>query len=211
MESINDLYESCKIQLLNKVPFNPPFSNIEDWMSASLNVSPLNISYDAKFSMLKVVFKDENDLEKFTNETIKKFKTVPLSRFIYQNFLKDTFDFYDNHLFLDFMSFNQLALRYISSISNIGFLQKELNINSLWKIYIMGPMRCVFFFQNEIGAEKYNEKENKDYLIDKFFAFLKKNDEFNLISKKDIVVNIDIKETLEVKYQGSMQFYSKDH
>lgn len=201
------LYESSKKLLTEKVPLSPPFSNIENWISENLNVTPLNITYEANFNRLNVVFSNEKDLEKFTLETKKKYKTVPLSRFEYQNILKNYPGFAIEQLYLQFIHFNHLAINYISSVSDITEFQKELNIDSLWKIHKTAARRCVFFFYNENEAHKYNDQENKEYLVDQYYSFLKRNDEFNLLNKKDIYIIIDTKENLEVKYQGSMQFY----
>ncbi len=211
MSSIADLYESSKNALNKKISLSPPFADIEDWVSQNLNVTPLNITYEVNFRRLNLVFRDAKYLEKFTLESKRQFKTVLLSTVHYQNILKKYPEYANEHLYLRAIHFNHLAIDYISSTSDLATLQKELDLDALWKIHKRGTLSCIFFFYGESEAQKFKTEENKQFLIDRYFSFLKSKDEFNLLEKEKVFILIDTKENLTLNYQGSMQFYLRDH
>ena len=209
--SIKSLYESSKQRLNGNVPLKPPFSTIEDWITENLGVSPLNVTYDPKFLRLNIIFKESKELDRFTSETRRKYKTVSQSRTEYLNILNNYPEYANEQLYLNISFFDRLALDYVGVISDISEFQEALAIDSLWKIYKRSQRSCVFFFKNQEQADHYNEPQQKKYLKDEYFAFLKKRDEFDLLTRKDIFVFVDTQENFITNYQGSMQFYMKDH
>jgi predicted metal-dependent enzyme (double-stranded beta helix superfamily) len=200
------LYESSKALLEGTKELDGPFVEIRDWITGQFQVTPLNVRLRLRNSMLSIVFKNDEDRVQYNEASRRLYEKEATLRSEYLRILGKYPD-PPQEMYLHIDHFQNLALQQVFAQADL----EAFHLDGLWRIYLMGGQKTVFFFYDERYVEEYQDQVKKAALKGAYHQFLKKTDEFDLLMEEDLVILFDTKEVFEITYQGSMQFYLKDH
>lgn len=212
-------YQETKNIILGKDKRSPLLNEFSLWFSRKYSAKMVNFSFDKLTTpginrhRLQVILENTKGYEKMLTRQHEY-------NGVYQFEIAHEFEKLAlKHKFTDeaslenlFVAFNDFSDEARTDVNWKAAKEVRTSLKSkysfIWDVISPFSGSVIFYYLNQ-DVDSYKENGISQQITDEYYAILKKYDELNYFTKKDISLTFDSKENLDKNYEGNLFYYTR--